>query len=52
MSRFWVGADPGGENNFGLAFLDETGEVLDCITVSSVDEAVDQILCREARPWH
>ena len=48
VSRFWVGADPGGENNFGLAFLDEAGELLDCTTVSSVDEAVDQINCRDA----
>ena len=48
VSRYWVGADPGGKNNFGLAFLDKAGEVLDCTTVSSVDEAVDQITCRDA----
>ena len=46
--RFWVGADPGGINSFGLAFLAE-GEssedaVIECTTVSSVDEAVKQIL--------
>ena len=44
MSRFWVGADPGGKNNFGLAFLDAAGKQLDCDTVSSVDEAVRQIV--------
>ena len=42
--RFWVGADPGGENKFGLAFLDATDERNShCITVSSVDDAVKEI---------
>ena len=45
-SRFWVGAGPGGKKNFGLAFLDADGKSLDCTTVSSVDEAVEQIVCR------
>lgn len=45
-NRFWVGADPGGKKNFGLAFLDADGKSLDCATVSSVDEAVEQIVCR------
>lgn len=44
MKRFWVGADPGGMNNFGLAFLDMAGKELKCDTVSSVDEAVTQIV--------
>ena len=48
MSRFWVGADPGGENNFGLAFLDAAGMPLDCATVSSVDEAVEKIVQKGA----
>ena len=48
MSRFWVGADPGGKKNFGLAFLDVAGEQLCCATVSSVDEAVEKILQRGA----
>ncbi len=41
--RFWVGADPGGKGNFGLAFLYQDGEV-ECATVSSVDEAIGKIL--------
>ena len=28
MSGFWVGADPGGKDKFGLAFLDAAGAVL------------------------
>ena len=41
---FWVGADPGGERKFGLAFLDATEERNShCITVSSVDDAVKEI---------
>ena len=44
MSRFWVGADPGGKNNFGLAFLDAARKSLDCATVSSVNDAVEQIV--------
>ncbi len=42
---FWVGADPGGVNGFGLAFLDTSGGV-ECLTVSSVDEAVQRIAGR------
>ena len=42
--RFWVGADPGGEKKFGLAFLDATEERNShCITVSSVDDAVKEV---------
>ena len=44
VSRFWVGADPGGKNNFGLAFLDAARKSLDCATVSSVNDAVEQIV--------
>lgn len=47
-SELWVGADPGGENGFGLAFLDASGK-LRCHTVSSVDEAAGCIL-REGKP--
>lgn len=43
MSRLWVGADPGGIEKFGLAFVDVSGRQ-DCITVSSVDEAVRRIV--------
>ena len=43
MKKFWMGADPGGKGNFGLAFLDTTGKWLRCATVSSVDEAVELI---------
>ena len=46
VNRFWVGADPGGENNFGLAFLDAVGKRLVCDTVSSVDEAIEQIISK------
>ena len=47
VSEFWVGADPGGDNNFGLAFLDAAGkQSLYCTTVSSVDEAFKQIVRR------
>ena len=42
MKEMWVGADPGGLDAFGLAFLDESKNVY-CHTVSSVDEAVDLI---------
>ncbi len=42
--RFWVGADPGGEAKFGLAFLDATDKKNShCITVSSVDDAVKEV---------
>lgn len=47
-SDFWVGADPGGSNTFGLAFLDASGR-LRCDTVSCVDEAARRIL-REGKP--
>ena len=43
MGGFWVGADPGGIGNFGLAFVDSSGQ-LRCSTVSSVDEAANQIV--------
>ena len=41
-SRFWVGADPGGRDAFGLAFVDVSGLVL-CATASSVEQAVKAI---------
>ncbi len=44
-ARFWVGADPGGKGNFGLAFLDCSGGT-ECLTVSAVDEAIKAIVCR------
>ena len=42
MASYWIGADPGGIGKFGLAFLDN-GKLC-CNTVSSVDEAVAEIL--------
>ena len=42
IAGFWVGADPGGRGNFGLAFLDRDSGVR-CVTVSSVDEAAERI---------
>ena len=45
LGGFWVGADPGGKGNFGLAFLDISGCLI-CASVSSVDEAVEQIVGR------
>ena len=42
-SALWVGADPGGKDAFGLAFLDASGG-LNCTTVSSVDEATGRII--------
>ena len=42
MLRFWVGADPGGKDAFGLAFVDVSGAV-HCKTVSSVDKAIKAI---------
>ena len=48
VSKFWVGADPGGKGKFGLAFLDETGKQLICDSVSSVDEAIAEIVCKGA----
>ena len=43
MSEFWIGADPGGNYSFGLAFLEPSG-ALHCVSVSSVDEAVERIV--------
>ena len=43
MGGYWVGADPGGIGNFGLAFVDGSGQLC-CSTVSSVDEAAKQIV--------
>ena len=43
MGEAWVGADPGGEDSFGLAFLGASG-ALQCETVSCVDRAVARIL--------
>lgn len=43
MRRTWVGADPGGIGNFGLAFIDDTSGDVSCQRVSSVDEAVEAI---------
>jgi predicted nuclease with RNAse H fold len=34
----WIGADPGGNNNFGVAVLDDNGAA-ECWTVSSASEA-------------
>ena len=47
-SESWIGADPGGKNAFGLALVDEAGQVR-CATVSSVDEAVRKIV-EETKP--
>ena len=45
MGGFWVGADPGGAGNFGLAFLDdESNRPPTLVTVSSVDQAMEQIV--------
>jgi len=46
MNEFWIGADPGGNNSFGLAFLHHPSGELDCATVSSVDEAVERMVDR------
>ena len=43
MGGFWIGAGPGGIGNFGLAFVDVSGQ-LRCFTVSSVDEAAKRIV--------
>ena len=43
MAEYWVGADPGGKNKFGLAFLDASGN-LSCTRVSSVDKAFGKII--------
>ena len=42
----WVGADPGGEDSFGVALLDAGSGELEFATVSSVDEAVERIVSR------
>ena len=42
----WVGADPGGKDSFGVALLDAASGGLEFATVSSVDEAVEQIVSR------
>ena len=42
MSGYWVGADPGGKDKFGLAFLDDD-QRLRSMLVSSVDQAVEEI---------
>ena len=44
LREHWVGADPGGRRNFGLAFLGTAGDLI-CASVSSVDEAVEMIVC-------
>jgi len=46
----WIGADPGGKDNFGLAFLGDESSDIDCATVSSVDEAVEKILSIDKNP--
>ena len=43
MGTMWVGADPGGIDSFGLAFLEGSGR-MQCLTVSSVHEAVKCIV--------
>lgn len=52
MRKFWVGADPGGTGNFGLAFLDGASGDVSCQRVSSVDEAVVSIeeTCGKVKP--
>ena len=46
MARYWVGADPGGTRSFGLAFVDDCGQLCACQTVSSVDDAVAAVTSR------
>ncbi|MCY4259114.1 MAG: DUF429 domain-containing protein [Rhodobacteraceae bacterium] len=48
MGKVWIGADPGGQEGFGVAILRDS-ECLICKTVSSVHEAVKCIdsHCRE-----
>jgi hypothetical protein len=43
MASLWVGADPGGDGNFGLAFLHADSDRATATTVSSVEEAVKRI---------
>lgn len=47
MRTQWAGADPGGMDAFGLAFVDVAGR-LRCATVSSVDQAVRRIAAEGA----
>ena len=49
--RAWVGVDPGGRNNFGVAVLDPDGSVYTC-RVSCVDEAIDAVWrqVKDSRP--
>ena len=42
MSKYWIGVDPGGIDKFGLAYLNQEGE-LKCFLESSVDDAVYKI---------
>ncbi len=48
--KIWIGADPGGENSFGIAFFHEESSEIECVTVSSVDEAVKKIMLIEGAP--
>ena len=50
MESFWIGADPGGVGNFGLAFLNDGTDTEDLMTVSSVDDAVAEITKRKGVP--
>ena len=43
MNGFWIGADPGGKDSFGLAVLDASGG-LHRYTISSVEEPVERIV--------
>ena len=45
MGDIWAGADPGGIGRFGVAVIDDSGKSC-CITVSSVDEALNWIGAR------
>ncbi len=49
-NSIWVGADPGGKDSFGLAFLGDGGSEIGCATVSSVAEAVEKILGIDTNP--
>ncbi len=40
--RPWIGADPGGKNNFGIAILQSDGSAYTC-GVSCADEAIDVV---------
>ena len=41
--KFWVGVDPGGTENFGLAILDEEGQFPLVRTVSSALQAYQEM---------